>query len=90
MANSINIDLYNSKSEDGKSISKTIEFLLPYLNKPQSEFPHQQIKDWEKVQTEFCWVLKHADNFLPKAIYKQKYTPYLPASGNEKNIYYTK
>jgi superfamily I DNA/RNA helicase len=42
-------------------------------------------KDWEKVQTEFCWALKRADSFLPTAIYKQKYASRLPASGKDNN-----
>jgi hypothetical protein len=85
MAKSLNIDLFNAVSTDGRSITKAIEFLLPYLGKPQTEFPYQQIQDWEKVQTEFCWALKRAESFLPTAIYKQKYAPYLPSSGKDNN-----
>jgi hypothetical protein len=85
MAKSLNMDVFNAVSPDGRSITKAIEFLLPFLGKPQTEFPYQQIKDWEKVQTEFCWALKRADSFLPTAIYKQKYASRLPASGKDNN-----
>jgi hypothetical protein len=86
MAKSLNIDIFNAVSADGRSITKAIEFLLPYFGKPQSEFPYQQIKDWEKVQTEFCWVLKRADSFHPVANYKQKYASKLPETGRENNF----
>ena len=85
IAKSLNIDIFNAVSPDGRSITKAIEFLLPYLGKPQSDFPYQQIRDWEKVQTEFCWALKRADGFLPTAVYEQKYAPYLPTNGKDNN-----
>lgn len=85
MAKSLNMDIFNAVSPDGRSITKAIEFLLPYLGRPQTEFPYQQIRDWEKVQIEFCWALKRADSFLPAAVYKQKYTPYLPLTGKDNN-----
>lgn len=85
MAKSLNMDIFNAVSTDGRSISKAIEFLLPFLGKPQSEFPYQQIKDWEKVQTEFCWQLLRADKFFEKPKYKDIYSRYLPATGKDNN-----
>lgn len=85
MAKSLNIDIYNATSADGRSITKAIEFLLPYLDKPQTDFPYQQIRDWEKVQKEFCWVLLRANGFLPKPLYKSLYSKYLPSSGKDNN-----
>ena len=70
MAKSLNINIYYTTSADGRSITKAIEFLLPYLGKPQTDFPYQQIRDWEKVQKEFCWVLYRADMFIPVPVYK--------------------
>ena len=85
MAKSLNIDIFNAVSPDGRSITKAIEFLLPYLGKPQSEFPYQQIKDWEKVQTEFCWALLRADKLTDKSMYNTLYNKLLPKSGKDNN-----
>jgi hypothetical protein len=85
IAKTMGVDLFNSTSEDGKSITKAIEFLLPYLGKPQSEFPYKQIKDWEKVQTEFCWQLIRADGFKSTPVYKKIYSEYIPLTGKDNN-----
>jgi hypothetical protein len=85
MAKSVNIDVFNAVSPDGRSITKAIEFLLPFQGKPQSQFPYPQIKDWDKVQTEFCWVLKRADVLLAKTTYKNIYQNCLAVNGKENN-----
>lgn len=85
MAKSLNIDLFNTTSTDGRSITKAINFLLPFLGKPQTDFPYQQIKDWEKVQKEFCWQLLRVDDLMPKPVYKSLYSKYLPLSGKDNN-----
>ena len=85
MAKSLGVDIFNAVSTDGRSITKAISFLLPYLGKPQTEFPYQQIRDWEKVQTEFCWALKRADTFLPKPVYFDQYSKILPSTGKDNN-----
>lgn len=85
MAKSLDIDLFHATSDDGRSISKAIEFLLPYLGKPQSEFPYKQIKDWDKVQNEFCWILLRADAFQAKPAYKNFYSKMLPETGKDNN-----
>lgn len=85
MAKSLNIDLFNATSTDGRNITKAIEFLLPYLGKPQTEFPYQQIKDWEKVQKGFCWQLLRADKFMPNPVYKNMYIKYISSSEKEIN-----
>ena len=46
----VGVDLLSAKSTDGRSILKAIDFLVPYINKPASQFPYQQIKDWDGVQ----------------------------------------
>ena len=50
------IDIYNAASEDGRSITAALKFTIPYIGKPQSEWPYQQIKEWDKKQDEACWV----------------------------------
>jgi len=84
MAKGLGVDLYNSTSEDGRSIAKALEFLLPYAGKTVDEFPYQQIRDWKKVQLEFALVLYRADKLNGKSLYSQYYSPYVQQK--EKNI----
>lgn len=66
IAKNIGIDLFNQQSEDGRSISKAIEFFIPYLGKAPQEWPYQQIKDWDKKQEDATWILRKAALFDPK------------------------
>lgn len=61
----IGINIYNSESEDGRSISAAINFMNQYLGKPQKEWPYQQIKEWDKKQEEATWLLRRASFFDP-------------------------
>lgn len=61
----VGINIYNSESEDGRSISAAINFMKQYLGKPQKEWPYQQIKDWDKKQEEATWLLRRASFFDP-------------------------
>ena len=63
-------DIYNATSQDGRSITAALKFLIPYIGKPQSEWPYQQIKEWDKKQEEACWILRRASFFDPKAGYE--------------------
>ncbi|GHU89835.1 hypothetical protein FACS1894155_07400 [Bacteroidia bacterium] len=55
--------LYFTRSEDGRSIGKAIDFIAPYVGKPQNEFPYQHIHSWDKAQNYLCWILKRASYF---------------------------
>ena len=56
--------LYFAHSEDGRSIKKAVDFIVPYVEKPQSDFPYQQIHSWkEESQSYLCWILKRAGYF---------------------------
>jgi len=46
--------LYLSQSEDGRSFLKAVDFLTPYLGKKVSEWPYQQISEWDGKQQAFC------------------------------------
>jgi len=83
LSKTLNIDLFNSKSIDGRSISKALEFLVQYLGKPSSSFPYKQIKDWEGVQLKLCWQLYRADKFLPKPVYEKYYRNKISDSDKE-------
>ncbi len=86
MAKTLNIDLFNMGSNDGRSISKAAGFLLPYIDKPQSDFPYQQIKDWDKVQKELCWQLYRIDKLTNKNTYSKYYSKFMLPSEKNNNI----
>ncbi|MBP9017258.1 MAG: alginate lyase family protein [Paludibacteraceae bacterium] len=85
LAKSMNQDIFHAVSSDGRSIVKAIDFLIPYVGKPSSEFPYQQIQDWDKEQSNFCWVLKRADILTGMDNYKDIYSKYLPNKRKDLN-----
>jgi hypothetical protein len=85
LAKSIGIDLFNSKSIDGCSIPKSIEFLIPFIGKSVEDFPYKQIKDWDKVQKELKWELYRADRLTNSTNYKDIYIQIVSSSQKDKN-----
>jgi hypothetical protein len=73
IAKAFEIDLLSAKSSDGRSILKALDFLLPFINKPASEFPYQQIKDWDEVRQKLLWQLYRVDKMVGKSVYKEYY-----------------
>lgn len=67
------IDLLTVKSDDGRSITKAIDFLLQYVNEPASKFPYKQIKDWEGVQQKLLWQLYRVDQMTGRSTYMKYY-----------------
>jgi len=86
IAKTLKIDLYNAKSTDGRSITKAIDFLVPYLGKSVTDFPYKQIKDWDAKQKELCWILYRADSFTPNPVYKNLFSKNLNSSQQESNF----
>ncbi|MEI6751814.1 MAG: alginate lyase family protein [Paludibacter sp.] len=86
IAKSMNVDLFNTKSQDGRSISKAIDFLTQFVGKPQSHFPYKQIKEWDIVQKKLCWQLYRADKFLTKPIYVKFYRNRISDSDKDDNV----
>lgn len=74
MAKNQNVDLINWQSEDGRSIKKAFEFLIPYIGKHVTEFPYKQIRDWDKVQKELCWQLYRFDKMAIRSDFVNVYT----------------
>lgn len=85
MAKTLNIDLYNSLSSDGRSIGKSIDFLLTFIDKPQSEFPYKQIKDWEKVLKNFRWQLYRTDKLTSTKTYADYYDKLIFSTQKDNN-----
>ncbi|MEI6554519.1 MAG: alginate lyase family protein [Paludibacter sp.] len=61
IAKTMDVDLYNLKSEDGRSISKALEYVAQFAGKPKSAFPYQQISDWDGAQKKLFLQLYRAD-----------------------------
>jgi len=76
LAQSTGVDLFSAASSDGRSITKAIEFIKPYLGKPQSAFPYQQIKEWDLNQERCCWMLRRATFFQPNREYDDLFDEY--------------
>lgn len=81
----VGTDLLAAKSKDGRSILKAIDFLIQYIDKPASQFPYQQIKDWEGVQQKLRWQLYRVDRMLAKPVYEKYYKTSLKS--DKKDIY---
>lgn len=54
MGEKVNVPVLAQSSPDGRSIYKAADFLKPYLGKSVTEWPYQQISDWEGKQQELC------------------------------------
>lgn len=65
IGHTLGIDVYNSVSTDGRCIAKALKYLASFIGKPQSEFPYQQDRDWEKELQSTCWIL-HRASFYDK------------------------
>jgi len=85
-AKSLNVDLFNSKSADGRCISKAFDFLSQFVGKPQSNFPYKQIKEWDNVQKKLCWQLYRADKFIIKPAYVKLYRNRISDSDKDENV----
>ncbi len=54
MGQKAGIHLEKAVSEDGRSIFKAFDFLTPYLGRPVTEWPYEQISEWDYKQQELC------------------------------------
>ena len=81
------VDLLNAKSDDGRSVFKAIDFLLPYIGQAKTAFPYQQIKDWDSVQEKLRWQLYRLDKMLDKTIYSIYYPQHMTNSHKEFILY---
>jgi len=54
MGRKLGISIDNSTSPDGRNFYKAVDFLTPYLGKELSQWPYEQISDWEGKQQELA------------------------------------
>lgn len=57
MANTLQIDLIHTTSNDGRNIGKAVEYLSQFSGKTSEEFPYKQIKEWDVKQKELAWLI---------------------------------
>ena len=86
LAKSQGIDLFSKISDDGRSITKAIDFAKEYLGKEQSAFPYKQIKDWGINQERLCWTLRRATLFQPNEEYDALFDEY--CTTKDKDLYW--
>lgn len=55
----IGLDIWNFSSEDGRSIRKALDFLIPYPTQ-QKKWKYQQITNWEESYEHFMALLRLA------------------------------
>lgn len=67
-------------------IEKAVDYLSPYLGKPVSAWPFQQIADWSKEQQNMCWVLYRADSCFPDKNYMNLYSTYNTAKPSSRYL----
>lgn len=77
LGKSVRVNIYNSTSTDNRSISKAIEFIVPYLGKSQKDFPYQQIKEWDLNQQKLCWLIRRASMFKKDKAYDKLFDQYI-------------
>lgn len=77
MATVFNINLVEVQSADGRGILKAIDFLVPFLGTPLSDFPYKQIKEWEEVQQKLRWQLYRVENMQAKPMFEKYYKDHL-------------
>ncbi len=71
MAKTLDIDLLDAKSADGRSILKAIEFMAQYAGQPQSMFPYSQINEWDADLKLLIFQLYRVDKMLNKQTFKK-------------------
>ncbi|MCD8164805.1 MAG: alginate lyase family protein [Bacteroides sp.] len=76
LAKRVDMDLFPVTSEDGRSIGKAVEFILPWLGKPQKSFPYQQIKEWDEKQDALCWMIRRVSYLEDKEEYNKLFRKY--------------
>jgi len=54
MGGKLGISVQNSTSPDGRNFYKAVDFLVPYFGKGVSDWPYQQISEWDYKQSEFA------------------------------------
>lgn len=82
---SLGIDMYDVTSSDGRNIAKAIDYMASWIDKPQSQFPYQQIKNWEKEQQSSCKLLRRASLYDSNPQWAAKVKKYMKADPKDRS-----
>lgn len=85
IAKTMNIDLFQARSADGRSISKALDYVSQFAGKQITEFPYKQISGWEEVQDKLSFQLYRADKLSNVPVYKKYYRNKQNESKNDYN-----
>ena len=80
----LGIDIYNSTSKDGRNMAKALEYMASFVGKPQSEFPYQQIKGWDREQQSSCWILRRASFYEKKSGWEKISKKYMKTPSSDR------
>ena len=80
----LGIDIYNSTSKDGRNMAKALEYMASFVGKPQSEFPYQQIKGWDREQQSSCWILRRASFYDKKSGWEKISKKYMKTPSSDR------
>ena len=69
-------DIYFVRSQDGRCMSAAIDFVAKYTGKPQSDFPYEQISNWDGVQNRLLLILHKASYYDPQKDYTEIFNTY--------------
>lgn len=88
MARTMHINLFDSVSDDGRSISKAFEYLSRFVGKSQSHFPYKQINEWNESVQRLRIQLYRADQLSSKNSYTALYADEINAPDFLIHIFY--
>lgn len=66
-------ELFQSCQSGKSSIGGAISYMYQFLGKPQSDFPYEQIKEWDGVQNSLAWILLRSTYFEPNPAYVESF-----------------
>ena len=86
IAKTMNVDLFNMKAEDDRSISKALGYLTQFAGKSKSKFPYNQINDWDGAQINLSLQLYRADKFFEKPVFEKYYKKNMDKFAKNKTV----
>ncbi len=86
IAKTMDVDLFHMKAEDGRSISKALEYLTQFSGKSISKFPYNQINDWDGAQINLSLQLYRADKFFEKPVFEKYYKKNMDKFAKNKTV----
>ncbi|NDV77708.1 alginate lyase family protein [Dysgonomonas sp. 511] len=85
------VNIFDKNTDDGRSISKAIDYIRVYLGKAKEEFPYKQIKEWDENQNKLCWMLRRSTFFHSNPEFDKLFDQYCKTKESDtKWLFYAK